>query len=280
MTVAFRPRIPTHFSNAADSAEFDFPLADYSFEYEQAMYTPDAPQSGAHGSFDLLRDGVAAKGPGLLRLSFTVYETTPGTVETTVDEMMQKLYSYGRGKLWTVGPDSATANDVERWTYARAMQMPSLRWQGGDILSKGASIAFRTDPFWYGTTALSGSPFTLNSDPDTFTITNGGNAPIYNAVLTLSGTYTNPVIRNTTNGYQLESATDGSSANHLLQFDAGIPRVRKSTNNGSTWSDDYANYVRQSGQVHLMVLDVGDNVFSVTGCSSGALAIAAYPAYH
>lgn len=275
----FQPRIPIEFKNEALSLTFAFPLAEYSFELEQELYVPSSPQSGAHGEFDMLRDGVAVKAPIDLRLSYAVYETTPGAVETKVDEMLAELWSFGRGWLYTSGLDASEAVELRR-TRARARSMPALRWQGGDVLRKAANVGFRCDPFWYGVTALAGSPFTLNSDPDTFSITNGGNAPIYNAILTLAGTYTNPVIRNTTNGYQVSSATDGSAAAHLLRFDAGRGAVEKSTNTGASYTNDYANYVRQSGQVHLMKLDVGQNDFTVTGCSSGTLAIDAYPAWH
>ena len=275
----YQPRIPITFANQAGSEDFDFPLAEFSFEWEQDLRTAFASQVGAHGEFDLLRDGTAVKGAGLLRLSFTAFAEHPKTVEATIDEMQKKLFNYGRGKLWTSGLDSSAAEEL-RWTYARAVAMPQLSWAGGDVTSKRASIGFRCDPFWYDDTALSGSPFTLNSDPDTFEITNPGNAPIFNALLTLAGTYTNPVIRNTTNGYQVESTTDGSSAAHLLQFNAGTGAIRKSTDTGAAWTNDYANYVRQTGQVQLMRLEPGVNAFTVTGCSSGTLAIVGYGAFH
>ena len=279
LMVAFQPRIPTKFQNAAGSAEFVFPLAEYSFEFEQGLLVPSGPQTGAHGSFDMLRDGEAPKGDSIIRLSFTAYDDTPQAVEVTVDEMLSKLHSYGRGKLWTKGLDSVGTEQL-RWTRGRAMAMPQLSWQGGMVVSKRATVGFRCEPFWYGETALAGSPFTIASNPDTFSITNSGNAPIYNAVIILGGTYTNPVLRNTTNGYQVETATDGSSASHLVRFDAGRAAVEKSTNGGTSYTNDYANYVRASGQVHLMKLDVGQNDFEIEGCSSGTLAIDAYPAWH
>lgn len=275
----YQPRIPIKFSNIAGSAEFVFPLAEYSYEFDQPLYVPSEPQVGAHGEFDMLRDGSAAKGAMLVRLGFTVFEEHPKDVETTIDEMQAKLWSYGRGKLWTSGLDSAGAVEL-RWARGRVMQMPSLRWSGGQVLSKAATLGFRCDPFWYSEDPLLESALTVESDPDVFEVTNPGNAPVYNAILTLSGTYTNPVIRNNTNGYQVASTTDGSSADHLLRFDAGRPAIEKSTNNGSTWANDYANYVRQSGQVHLMVLDPGVNEIEVTGCSSGSLTIAGNGAFH
>jgi hypothetical protein len=274
----WQPRIPIEFKSASLASTFTFPLAEFSFELDQELYTPGAPQTGAHGEFDQLRDGVAVKGPIDLRLSYTVYEDTPNEVETKVDEMLAEIWNFGRGWLYTSGLDASAVVELRR-TRARAVHMPQMSWAGGDVLRKAASVGFRCDPFWYGVTALTGSPFTLNSDPDTLSITNSGNGPIFNAILTLAGTYTDPVIRNTTNGYQVSSLTDGSHANHKLRFDAGRSAVEKSTD-GTNFTNDYANYVRQRGQVHLMKLDVGVNNFSVTGCPSGTLAIDAYPAWH
>ena len=396
----YQPRIPVKFTNADGTGTFTFPLAEYSFELEGGLYVPESPLTGAHGGLDLLGVGLAPKQSQMLRLSFTAFEDEPKTVDATIDEMLSKLHSYGRGKLWTSGLDSAGAVEL-RWTWARSVAMPRLSWQAGDVVSKQAICGFRCEPFWYaespiqdlavaaqGTLTVAVQPtatdtftvgattytfvasgankagevnvgadlaaakvnivaaingtdgwnnanvlataaafsgntcvvtaatagvagdsivftetFTSGSnvmdgsgtlggtragsaassvDPSlgSFAIVNAGNAPIYNAIITLAGTYTNPVIRNTTNGYQLETARDGTSADHKVRFDAGRPGVEYSADAGVTWAGDYANFVRQTGQVHLMVLDPGTNNFTVTGAASGTLTVTAYAAYH
>lgn len=284
--MSWQPRYPTKFQNAAGTAEFVFPLAEYSFEIEGGLYVPESPLTGAHGGLDLLGAGTAPKQSNMLRLGFTVYEDEPKTVDATVDEMLQKIHSYGRGKLWTSGLNSAGAVEL-RWTWARAVAMPRLSWQGGDVVSKRALCGFRCEPFWYGENLLEitdhivdePQSFAIVSDPDTLVIDNPGNAPIYNAVITLGGTYTNPTITNS-NGYRLSTTRDGASADQRVRFDAGRPAVEYSSDAGVTWEGDYTNFVRRTGQIHLMVLDPGENTFTVTGCSSGTLTIDAYAAYH
>jgi hypothetical protein len=56
-------------------------------------------------------------------------------------------------------------------------------------------------------------------------------------------------------------------------FDAGATSI---TRNGA---NDYASYVRAAGQNHLMRLDPGDNVFTITGVSAGYLTVSGYAAY-
>lgn len=283
----YQPRIPFKFTNADGTGTFTFPLAEYSFELEGGLYVPESPLTGAHGGLDLLGVGVAPKQSQMLRLSFTAFEDEPKTVDATIDEMLSKLHSYGRGKLWTSGLNSAGAVEL-RWTWARAVSMPRLSWQAGDVVSKQAICGFRCEPFWYGDTLLEITDhivdepqnFAIASDPDTLIIDNLGNARIYNAIITLGGTYTDPTITNVTNGYRLSTTRDGSSADHLVRFDAGRPAVEYSSDAGVTYAGDYANFVRATGQIHLMVLEPGENQIDVTGCSSGTITIEAYPAYY
>jgi hypothetical protein len=86
-------------------------------------------------------------------------------------------------------------------------------------------------------------------------------------------------IVNLTNGYQVKSNRTGTSSNDRVRFDAGKPAVDYSANGGSTWTGDYANFVRKAGQVQFMVLEPGENSLQFTGLS-GSFVITAYPAYH
>lgn len=282
----YQPRIPTKFQNAAGTAEFVFPLAEYSFELEAGLYVPESPLTGAHGGLDLLGMGTAPKHSQMLRLSFTAFEDEPKTVDATIDEMLSKLHSYGRGKLWTSGLD-ASGNVELRWTWARAVAMPRLSWEAGDVVSKAALCGFRCEPFWYGA-ALEitehdlnePDQFTVVTDPDTFTVSNPGTARVYNAVIELAGTFTDPTITNLTNGYRLRTLRDGTLAAHRVRFDAGRPAVEYSADGGILWAGDYGNFVRQAGQVQLMVLEPGDNQFEIAGAAGAVLTIAATAAYH
>lgn len=144
----------------------------------------------------------------------------------------------------------------------------------------GNDIAF-SETFTSGSNVMDGSGFLGGTtaggsvyDPASpFSITNPGNAPIFDVTITIDGSYTDPVIRNTTNGYRLQSSGTGTK----IRYDAGRPAVE--TWDGSEWVNDYANFQRNVGQVHLMRLEPGSNSFTVSG-ATGDLIISAYPAWH
>ncbi len=275
--MSFQPRIPIKFSKADDSETFVFPTAGYSFEAEGSLRAPEAMLTGGHGGLDLLGAGTPVKDSGLLRLAFEVIEDTPTLVEVTVDDMLDKLFRYGRGKLYTEGLESGA--ETLRWTRARMIAMPRINWSAGEQLLKRAVVAFRHDPFWYDDVALYASPVAISTNPQTVVVTNTGNARIYGSVLTAAGTFSGLTITNTTNGYRLKTDRTGASAADLVRFDAAKPAVDFSSDTGGTWSGDYANFLRRSGQVQLMVFEPGANSLSVAGLS-GTLTIDAYPAFH
>lgn len=256
------------------SLVYTFPLNGYAMEQTQPLLAQRAVLTGASYEYDLMGDAVSPKANGFDRVSFLSVNATPATIDTDLDAVKSKLRLAAKGKLWTLD-----SNGDRRWAYARLQDMPDLSM---DINGRNAApvvVVFSRFSDWYGEDVIEDSPFTIGSDPDTFTVVNPGNARIYNAVITLKGTYTNPVLTNTTNGYILQSSRDGSSSSHHLRFDCGKGRVDFSTDNGATFAGDYANFVRQSNQVQLMVLEPGDNDFSIAGMSSGVVAVDAYGAW-
>lgn len=275
--MSYQPRILEKFEDVAGTISFTFPIVEYEYESDQELYLPEAALAGAHYGYDMLGTSEALKATAIERLRFDVLENAgPSTVDTKVDEMVSELLRCGRGKLYSI--DSA---DVRRWAYARVGAMPSLRWSAGNIFHKTASVHFRRLSDWYGTTPIA-ADITLNEATETFSINNTGLARVYNAVFIFKGTYVNPELTNLTNGYILESSRDGSAAGHWLRFDCGKRRVEFSTNSGTSYSGDYANFVRQTGQVHFMVLEPGVNNFSCAfgGVPSGTLSYSLYPAFN
>lgn len=114
----------------------------------------------------------------------------------------------------------------------------------------------------------------------TVVINNPGNAPVYDAVLILKGTFTDPAITNTTNGYVLSSTRDGAATSDWLKFDAGRHTVEFSSNSGVVYANDFANFVRAATQVGLMKLEPGNNSFTFTGMTSATLAWSFSGAWH
>lgn len=279
--MGYQPRLLEKFENVGGTVSQLMPDAEYEWQSRQALRNPYATISGASYGY---RYGGATPAPKAL-----AYETvscsilaTPGQdpddVDTTYDDLKSKLWSIGQGKIYTL--DSL---GVRRWAYASLVAMPQMQWRAGMIWEISLVIDFVRESDWYSTT-LTTSSATLGSDP---TIANAGNAPVYNAILTIGGTYTDPVLTNTSLlipntalNYKLATLRDGTNANHQVKFDAGANTVQYTATGGAPYADDYSNYVRQAGQVHLMVLQPGDNVFSRSGVSaSSTLYWQFYPAY-
>lgn len=273
----YQPRVPLRFTSSNGSTiNLSLPLAEFEYESEQGLYVPTAPLTGAHYAYRQIANMPGIKQNGHERIRAVVYHETPAEVDTEIDSILAGIWQAGLGKLWA--EDSA---GNERWAWASAAAMPSIRWAAGQNLRKTVSLDMERFSDWYGETAITGSEV-MNGASEAFNITNTGNARVFNAVFILKGTFVDPVITNTTNGYILESLRDGSAAGHWLRFDAGARRVELSTNGGTSYLSDYEQFVRQAGQVHLMILEAGVNAFTITfgGTPSGTFDYSFYPAFH
>ena len=124
--------------------------------------------------------------------------------------------------------------------------------------------------------------YELDSASMTFEVVNPGTAVIYDAVMTLRGTYTNPAFQNANTGYGWSSTRDGTHANHRLRVDAGRGEVERSTDGGDTWADDYAEFSLPAEQVQIMTLNPGVNeiAYEDGGSPDAVVAVQFYPRYH
>lgn len=257
-----------------DGISFSYTFPTALFEYEpsnQPLDVPVATLTGANYGHDQLGDLLARKELRQETVRFLLYGD-PVVVSGQIDDMKEALYGAGRGKLWT-----RTSDGDERWCVARLMDVPGWRSQSVSVTIP-VSLRFQCFSDFHPDDEYD-FDFAIGSSPETIIVDNIGNAPVYDAEFELSGTYTNPVILNTTTGYRMESARDGGGASDILRFIS--PRyVDFSSDTGATWAGDYANYVRTRGQIQLMKLLPGYNVFTVTGVTSGTLTVRFWPAFH
>lgn len=257
----------------------DLPAFRSTHETEQELETAFEALTGADYDYDELSLNQTPKRNAIERVQFLVVEDTPGLVNAKLSELRSRLR--GRVKLWTSGSELDEYDDesaVDRWAYARMLSMPRVTLQAENRRHAPVMMVFSRMSDWYAEDAIEDSE-AIAIDPDSFSILNPGDARVFNPVITLSGTYTNPRLTNGANGYVLESTRDGSSANHLLRFTVARRLVEFSSDNGATWVNDAANFVRQSGQVQPMVLESGANAFTITGMSSGTVTVDFFPAY-
>lgn len=269
----YQPRIPISFTSVdgsdADTADivFTFPLADYAWDSDQGLYTPSTPLTGAHYEFDLLGTARAVKQAASETLHFTFRDTTPAAVDTAVDAALSAIARIGGGKLW-----AEDATGEVRWSYARALAMPSFRWKAGDQFRKTASVNWRRSSDWFLDTDYVVT-HTINADPKTITVTNPGTEDAYAIVMIMKGTYTDFLIHNNENDYEVGSETPGAAASDWLKMDARTGRWYKSVNSGVAYTADYANAVIGDVQVQQMIFAPGDNEVIVTGANGSDLYI-------
>jgi hypothetical protein len=274
--MSFQPRIPTTFESIDGATVLTFGLAEYEWDSDQPLYVPSVPLVGANYAYDQLGSAPPVKQNARETLRFVVYEDTPAEVDTAIDDLMAKCVSIGLGKLWTTD-----SSDDRRWAYARVVSMPAVHWTAGDILRKAVSLDFDRQSDWYGASAAVSTNL-LASDPDTFTVTNWGGTRVLNSVVKIAGTWTSPVtIENTTNGYGIVySGDDGASSDDVARFDSGTGRVDRSYDGGVTWTPDYNSYAALAdGQVQIMILNPGDNDFSVDSANGATVTVTLYPAF-
>lgn len=252
-----------------------FPTAAYEWESSQALRTPEAVAAGAHYAYDHRGIAEGLKASGSERLRFLMSHATIATLDTNLDTLKEKVLGIGLGKLYTL-----TAAGVRRWAWARPTAQPTTLVRAGEpnMLSVSA-LEFRRESDWYDTSQTS-TILTPNADPYTDAVSNAGNAKVYNAVITIKGTFTNPSITNLTTGYSFSSTRDGSDANHWLEVDCGAFTVRFSTDGGLSWSNDIALFSRGAYQAQFMVLAAGTNSLSIGGCNGATVTTEFYGAYH
>jgi hypothetical protein len=271
---------PTKFENPYGELVYEFPRISFEHEQSQDVRNAFSPVVGADYGFDFHGELAAPKGFGQESVRFVIVGDTLAETEAALDEAKSRLYRAGRGKLYIEALDGTT-----RWAWARIGAMPNMRFGVANRSFVPVVVDFIRFTDWYGE-LITGSAV-ITSTPDTFTITNPGNAVIKALTLRLRSNsaagFTDPLLLNQTNGYQIATTRDAASVNDEWRIDTdGEPRVRYSTDNGATYSDDYDLVTIGPQQVSLMQLNPGDNQFEYTdqGTPDLTLEWSFYEAYH
>lgn len=249
------------------------PLYNAAQETSQGLNPLFIPMSGASYEYDAIGTGPATKSNAVERLSFLLLGDSGADINAQVDQLRAKLYVGGRLKVWTTGDEFDEYGDpfeTERWAVARITAMPEIPVGVRNYQSLPVTVSLNRGSDWAGEDPIEPAPIAVAGS---VVVNNPGTAPIRDVVITIDGSYSSLVITNTTNGKRLASSGSGSK----IRFDAGRGAVERW--NGSAWIGDYANFVRRTGQVHLMAIEPGDNVLTISG-ATGTIAVDGYPKYH
>lgn len=263
-------RRPLKFESADATISYSWPR--YSLEYDssQPLLASNIPLTGAHYEYDQLEGAPSIKGVGTHTIRFLMVGA-PSALEAELDEMKSKLYMIGRGKFFLQDSDGAL-----RWFWARMTAMPDIRLGVTNRETVPVIISWKQMSDVYGEDPIGeAGEFAISSDPQTIVVTNPGNSPVRNMIVTVKDPTAQFKLTNTTTGYAIEHANWGA----WFRFDTGLNTVETSTDSGATWEDDSEFFIRQDGQVGMMVLAPGANSIDVDNVNGGDVIFEFYGAY-
>lgn len=256
-------RYAEKFVSADGLLTYTFPLKAYEWESSGGLRLAPAPAIGADFAYDGLRSQIAPQEVASENVRFIVVSTTSALVDTAVDEARATLLRIGRGRLYTL-----TAAGVRRWCWARIRQMPQTRVAVGNNLHEGMALAFDRYSPWYSEAQTNFST-TFTSSGQTAVITPSGNLPVTLMAIRIRSNsaagFTDPNLKNQTNGYEFTSSRDASSSNDELKIDTEAMTVKRSTDDGVNYTDDFANLTLPAGQVGFFRLEPGANTLQYVG---------------
>ena len=260
------------FENNGGTVSFTFPTNRYEWDSSQAINQGLVePVGGSYAhDFNLKQKRVAAE-----TFRWLAFESSEANLEAELDEMRQKLYTIGRGKLWMLNSDAS-----RRWAYARLGDMPEVRIGPKQNWHAPVIVKFLRLSDWYSNTATVSGPTTVTTSPRTITVNNPGNAAVMNAIILVEANaaagITNLQIENSTNGFTFATTRDSAAGADSLEIDGGAWSVLF---NGA---NDFDKVTLGTAQVGIMQLEPGNNdlIFTCAGTPNYDVTITFYPAYH
>lgn len=268
------------FTSADGATVVTFPIELYEWQSKQELRTAFVKAIGADYAIDLLGGDPAPKEPGTESLSFDVGEDSDGAINTLIDSLKGDCHRIGGGKLWTT---DAAGN--RRWAWARATEGPGYSITVDTEFQVPVALEFTRLSDWFGET-LQTHIEAVTSTPHTFDLTTQGNAPVQAVVIrfrSASNTgYTNPKLRNKTNGENFQVMRAASSAFDEIRVDTGRWACEASTDDGLSYSDAMADLVIADRQFNILTLAEGLNQmeFSDDAFPSLSLEISYYDTFH
>jgi len=254
-----------------------FPLSLAEFETDQEIRNALVPAVGLSYAVDLHGQGHAPLGLATERVRALLTGADSIALDAAAEALTGAVLEIGRGKLWSIGADGS-----ERWAWARATRVPRPVVSYRSLRSAAIGLEFQRETEWRGAT-LTTVTATLDSGSELVAITNPGNADATAISFLIeangAGGFAAPAVSHPLTGESWSSSRTAANGNHALRVDAGAYRVEYTTDNGGTWTNDYANFAQGIVQVSFMRLLPGTQSLTVTGCPNAQLTIEFWPAY-
>ena len=254
-----------------------FPLARAEFESDQELRSALATAVGMDYAVDLHGSGRAPLDVATERARALLTGDDAADLDATADALTSAVLEIGRGQLWSIGADG-----TERWAWARATHVPRPVVTYRSLRSAALTLEFVRLSDWYGATKTTITA-TLDSASEIVAITNPGNADARAITFLLEANaasgFATPAFSHPLTGESWSSTRTAANGNHALRVDTGRYTVERTTDNGATWTDDYAAFSAGAVQVGFMRFLPGTQSITITGCPNAALTIEFWPVY-
>lgn len=200
-------------------------------------------------------------------------------LDAQLDAMRAALVTIGLGRLWTIDDSGGL-----RWAWARITQLPEVSLGVAQIGYVSLQVVFVRLSDWLSPTETQ-LVETVTTTPYTFTASPAGTATI-NAVTFLltanaAGGFDAPTLTNNLTG-ETWSSTRVAANGDQLRVDTGRMAVEYSTDGGTTWTPDYANFSFGATQADFMRLGATGNSLTLTnsGTPDCTLDVSWFDAWH
>lgn len=261
--MADAPRFAEKFVSRDGLLSYSFPGDNLEYQAAQEYRRAEGVAVGADYAHDYAGGLAWPRAVGEERVRFTIWATSSADADTAFDSCASTLRRAGLGKLYIV--DSA---GNERWCYAKLQGRPSYTVNQDSYFDLEVECVFARYSNWKSTTLTTGTA-TITTSPQSFTINNPGNARVEAIVFRLRANtatgFNNPSLTNTTTLHSFSTTRDAASANSEVKVDCERNTVTYSNDDGSSYTDDYANFSYGATQVAFMVFDPGDNTVQYAG---------------
>lgn len=234
----------------------------YSWQTDETLRLALSQAARASWAWDHLGTAPAPVDVAVERVVWTLIGATEADLEAQLSAVRAGLLAIGRG--WLVRVDS---DGTERRAVARAAMMPSFTRAPGSQRMLAIQLEFRRLSHWQATVQTTGSQL-ISAASVPFTISNPGNLACDAIVFRLRSNSatggTAPRLDNTTTGWWFASSRTMTSAADEIRVDTGAWLVQWSTNDGASYTADWATFSYGTAQEGIMRLAPGVNQFVAT----------------
>lgn len=206
-----------------------------------------------------------------ISIGIAITGTSAADLEGTMDDLRGLLAPRTQQTLQVTRDDSTVLN-------ADAIVDSAISFvRLSQTVSKAMIVFSLPRPYFRRSTAIPSAPETIDASPTTFTTNNPGTIEERNPTITLTGPLQNTVILNTTNGISV-TYTGTIAGGEEVVISTNAYGEFQAIKDGTT---NVIGNVTHNGSAALMVLNVGDNAFSVTDATAttGVIEFSFYPPY-